>query len=108
MNMGLIKGPMKDSNSTLRSLVVQGGNSRDGEGLEDCALELDPRTSSTDEGSLQRAVGKECVRLDQLTNIDIQDEVKFGLVTSHKTFFVGQGTEVKGSSDEQRDPISRN
>ena len=48
------------------------------------------------------------MRLDQITNIDIQDEVKLGLVTSHKTIFVGQGTEEKGSSDEQRDPISRN
>ena len=59
MNMGLIRGPDKDSNSTLHSLVVQGGNSRDGEGLEDCALELDPRTS-TDEGSLKELQVIDC------------------------------------------------
>ena len=60
MNMGLIRGPEKDSNSTLHSLVVQGGNSRDGEGLEDCALELDPRTS-TDEGSLKELQVIDCL-----------------------------------------------
>ena len=37
------------------------------------------------------------MRLDQLTNIDIQDEVKFGLVTSHmKHFLLDKELKLKG------------
>ena len=35
MNVGLISGPEKDSDSALLFLIVLSGNSRDGEGLED-------------------------------------------------------------------------
>ena len=82
MNVGLISGLEKDSNSTLHFLIVPNGNSREGEALLDWklyALELDPRTSSTADGSLKELqviaclsdtesyelLDKECVRLEQ-------------------------------------------
>ena len=109
MNPGWSVGAEQDSSSTLHFLLLMTttgqpldivGIAGEGEGLETSrllVLEFDPRAKSRAAGLMQKSLAfdftshtasselfdKECLRIQQVTGIDIQDEVKCGLATLH-------------------------